>query len=121
MFVNKDTKYYLQQLSNFPASPKVLIITFNGVLVQYMDKIINSSQKNYSPTDNISKPSENKIIYLDVTNVQDILNHPKFNRITFKKIIQIINELSYLNDCEYVARATNTKVEIVKKVRDILI
>lgn len=33
-------------LSNLPSSPNVLVVTFNGALVQYMDKIINRCYKN---------------------------------------------------------------------------
>ena len=83
-------------------------------------KDISTKSSSLVTTDTNAKTYKNKTINLNKDIAQEIINDAKFNRITFKKVIQIIDELLYYNDCEYVATLTKTKVDIVKKVKELL-
>ena len=82
------------------------------------DKLIKSSS--LATTDSGTKNFRKKTTTLNIDKAQEIIKDSKFNRITFKKVIQIIDELLYYNDCEYVASLTKTKVDIVEKINELL-
>ena len=123
-------KFYTERTYEIPSgtSGKIVVTKVHTLLGQTMyfkdyvrmSKVVNSSVSKCSNNSNKIVPPMSKI-HLSPEVINVIMTDRRLNRITFKKVVQIIQELSSNNsDCEYVSMVLKMDFDIVKLISNML-
>lgn len=123
-------KFYTEKTYEIPsgASGKIIITKVHTLLGQTMyfkdyvrmSKVADSNASRLSNDSNKIIPSMPKI-HLSPETINFIMTDRRLSRITFKKVVQIIQALASNNfDCEYVSIVLKVEFDIVKLISDML-
>ena len=123
-------KFYTEKTYEIPSgsSGKIIVTKVHTLLGQtmYFKEYVRMSKVSVSSASRHSNNSEQIVTYmpkihLSPETINFIITDRRLSRITFKKVVQIIQELSSNNfDCEYVSKVLKVELNIVKLIFDML-
>lgn len=123
-------KFYTERTYEIPSgsSGKIIVTKVHTLLGQtmYFKEYVRMSKVSVSSASRHSNNSEQIVTYmpkihLSPETINFIITDRRLSRITFKKVVQIIQELSSNNfDCEYVSKVLKVELNIVKLIFDML-